>query len=164
MIKVGPQFWPRGTSWDHKGRCEISRIFISCSQSRIHSIHFAYIEGGNKVVFSDKIGGGGEGTTSMQTITLDHPSEYITGISGGCQGSYGGPYLSSITFHTNKATYGPYVPGAIDKSSLVTDFNYEVGGRFYGFFGTYRPDGIESIGFYMKPLEKLPNAHRALLQ
>lgn len=100
----------------------------------------------------------------MQQITLDYPSEFITGISGGCQGSYGGPYLSSITFHTNKATYGPYTPGAPDKTSQVTNFNYQVGGKFYGFFGTYKSAEIESIGFYMKPLEKLANADRALLQ
>lgn len=87
-------------------------------------------------------------------ITFDHPSEYITRISGRYRCDLGPIYLMSITFNTNKATYGPYLP--LDHRNLsVIDFNFDVGGKFYGFFGTFFPNGIESIGFYMKPIENV---------
>lgn len=89
-------------------------------------------------------------------ITFDYPSEYITRISGRYRYDLGSNYLWSITFHTNKGTYGPYLP-TDDRNLSVINFNYHIGGKFCGFFGTYLGNGIESIGVYMKPLENPAN-------
>ena len=87
-------------------------------------------------------------------ITFDYPSEYITRVSG----KYELPnILVSITFHTNEGTYGPFTPKNPLYNLELTDFNYEVGGKFYGFFGTYNDYFIETIGFYMKPHQMLAN-------
>jgi len=166
MMRVGPTFGTRGKSWDHQGKSEISQIFISCSPDRIHYMYFAYVEDGTNVVLSDKIGGVEGSSTSLKTITLDYPSEYITEVSGCYVGvvdldedwdpeegfTPSRRYLGSITFHTNKGKYGPYTPTS-ETIAMKPNFNYEVGGKFNGFYGTYTSDGIETIGFYMKPLQ-----------
>ncbi|KAK1390380.1 hypothetical protein POM88_018558 [Heracleum sosnowskyi] len=154
MMKVGPTFSTRGTPWDNQGKAEITQIFISCSQTYINYMYFAYIENG-RYVLSDKFGGG-QGSASIKTVTFDYPSEYITQISG----KYRTPnamrtFLSSITFYTNKGTYGPYAPSSSYFSGCESEFNYEIGGKFCGFFGTHTGDSIESIGFYMKPLQMM---------
>ena len=97
-------------------------------------------------------------------FTFDYPSEKITRLSC-CYETYydGHRYLRSIRLHTNKCKYevcclggdpdldnDPFF-GALDEYVTVTEFDYEVGGEFYGFFGTNWDDGIETIGFYMKP-------------
>lgn len=175
MLKVVPTF-PQarqaGTSWDHQGKSKISQIFIACSEYRIDSIQFAYVEDGG-VVLSERIGRK-EGCDTLKTITFNYPSEYITRVSGHYETYYhGNRYLSSITFHTNKGKHGPYEPSSLggdpdcdhEEFNLfdsrdddvyidpVKKFDYEVGGEFNGFFGTYRSGGIETIGFYMKPVQ-----------
>lgn len=90
-------------------------------------------------------------------VSFDYPSEYITRVSGQYIAKHPTSHLCSITFHTNKGTYGPYVPGEHKKGIDVRDFNYQMGGKFCGFFGSYHKDSIESIGFYFDPREKLAN-------
>lgn len=73
-----------------------------------------------------------------------------------------GKKLISITFHTNRGTYGPFGPASpVNEGQEVMDFSYQVGGTFGGFFGTYRALGIESIGFYMMPLRRIGNQRMA---
>ncbi|KAK1350709.1 inactive protein RESTRICTED TEV MOVEMENT 1-like [Heracleum sosnowskyi] len=165
MIKAGPTWNTRGDDWDHKGRSDISQIFISRSENRIKFIHFLYVEDqGNRLVLSQKIGGGG--TQSLDTITLDYPSEFITRVSGKYNYRWFSKFLRSFTLETNKRTYGPYQAGTPSCWYKEIEFNYEVEGKFWGFFGTHRKlkfcglfgdkrDGIESIGIYIKPAENL---------
>ncbi|KAK1390379.1 Jacalin-type lectin domain-containing protein [Heracleum sosnowskyi] len=159
MMKLGATFRTVGTPWDHQGKSEISQIFISSSRYMLDFIQFAYVEDGN-VVLSDKIGGGA-GSSNLQTITFDYPSEYITRVNGAYVNDETSKKLCSITFYTNKRKYGPYGPGLCtdhfdlidfqEMDSYLDEFNYEVGGNFWGFFGTCKSKGIESIGLYMKP-------------
>lgn len=92
-------------------------------------------------------------------ITFDYPSEHIIKISGKYMRDFTTQFLSCITFYTNKGTYGPYAPppnkATFDSYNFSPrEFSYEIGGEFCGFFGTYKSQRIESIGFYMKPLRK----------
>lgn len=71
MMKVRPALRLRtvGTSWDHLGKATISQIFISWSHDWIDSIQFTYVEdGGNKIAFSEKIGGG-TGSNYMESVS-----------------------------------------------------------------------------------------------
>lgn len=94
----------------------------------------------------------------LMKIRLDYPSENITGISGRYEDrwGWGSKYLRSISFETNKRTYGPFVAASSSWWNWHTsiEFNYKVGGKFCGFFGTHWHDGIESIGIYIKPIAK----------
>ncbi|KAL1808305.1 hypothetical protein ACET3Z_025295 [Daucus carota] len=159
MIRIGPAYPGRGIPWDHKGKTEVAQILISCNRNRINFMYFVYVEdGGTKLVLSEKIGRE-ETSHSMETVNFDYPSEYITRVSGQYN-DYLGKYLRSITFHTNKGVYGPFAPGAPGaptKGLVSIDFNYQVAGKFGGFFGSYETDSIETIGFYIDPLQKLAN-------
>lgn len=69
MMKARPALRTVGTSWDHLGKANISQIFISWSNDWIDSIQFTYVEdGGNKIAFSDKIGGG-KGSNYMESVS-----------------------------------------------------------------------------------------------
>lgn len=60
MLKVGPSWNTRAESWDHQGFSKIAQIFISRCDGRVNFIQFVYSEdGGNQLVQSQKIGGGG---------------------------------------------------------------------------------------------------------
>ncbi|KAK1350708.1 inactive protein RESTRICTED TEV MOVEMENT 1-like [Heracleum sosnowskyi] len=166
MLKAGPTWCTTGKAFDHLGKSEIAQIFIFRGDDSIFYIQILYAEdGGNKLVLSEKIGSSSAiGSNSLNTVTLDYPSEFITGVSGKYRQFVilpGPPKLRSITFHTNKRKYGPFEASPIRTvrfRETETEFSYDVGSsKFCGIFGTYLSDGIESIGIYVKPIEKLPN-------
>ncbi|KAL6525024.1 hypothetical protein OROMI_030617 [Orobanche minor] len=174
MLKLCKPFPTVGTVWDHCGKSEISQIFISTSaRSRIDFIQFAYVDQDGIPVLSERIGGG-SGSSNLQTITFDYPTEHITRLKGCYLDDAESKNLCSIIFHTNKHKYGPYGLGRVisfddvdlfdieelTEMELQNEFNYEVGGEFFGFFGTFKSNCVESIGLYMKPLP-LPKQARA---
>lgn len=80
MIKAGPTWRTKGDDWDHKGRSDIAQIFISRSENRIKFIHFLYIEDqGNRLVLSQKIGGGG--TKSLDTVSPLLTDPYLRSLN-----------------------------------------------------------------------------------
>lgn len=88
-------------------------------------------------------------------ITLDYPHEVITGVTGKYRVFGIATRLISITFVTNKRKYSLEVSRAGSSKSDI-EFEYFVGcNKFGGFFGLSNNDGIEAIGIYLKPLEKL---------
>lgn len=91
-------------------------------------------------------------------ITLDYPHEFITGVTGKYQVPRcgGTQHLRSITFVTNKLKYGPMEVSLKDQGHKDVEFEYNVGKQFGGFFGNIVSDGLENIGVYLKPLDKLP--------
>ncbi|KAF3649914.1 putative TMV resistance protein N-like [Capsicum annuum] len=89
------------------------------------------------------------------TVVLDHPSEFLTSMRGFHDvGLLDTPiYLRSVTFGTNKGTYGPYGM-KISVNYKVKEFNFPVGvdRTFGGFHGTEHGHSIESIGVYVKAI------------
>ncbi|KAL6511985.1 hypothetical protein OROGR_021582 [Orobanche gracilis] len=159
MLKLYKPFPTVGTVWDHCGKSEISQIFISASRYRIDFIQFAYVQNGIPVL-SERIGGG-SGSCNLETITFDYPTEHITRFQGCYVADAESKYLCSIIFHTNKRKYGAYGGFCTDGDLIdyqdlnetgLDDFDYHVGGEFWGFIGTYKSNCVESIGLYMKPL------------
>ncbi|KAK1369981.1 Inactive protein restricted tev movement 1 [Heracleum sosnowskyi] len=156
MFKVGPAAKASGSVWDDKGKSEIAQIYIGGYENRFKFIQFLYVENGNTVATSKILGLPCEGgCTFFDMITLDYPSEYITGVSGWYQDHNGSKFLRLINFHTNKTTYGPFIASPANKGLDQIEFNYQVGSKFHGFFGTYLQNGVESIGIYSKPMDKL---------
>ncbi|WOH13069.1 hypothetical protein DCAR_0832578 [Daucus carota subsp. sativus] len=166
MLKAGLP-WTDGLAWDHKGKCDIAQIIVSRSINCIDFIQFVYVEDeGKKLVVSEKIGNDVPIIFSLNTITLDYPHEVITGsgVKGKCEELSTGDsegfqkLLRSITFVTNKRSYGPFEVEQTAGSEEF-EFEYHVGFKqFGGFFGTYMLYGLETIGIYMKPMEKLLNS------
>ncbi|KAL3505631.1 hypothetical protein ACH5RR_031013 [Cinchona calisaya] len=144
MIKIGPVGNLNSGEWDEKGRTEIVQIFVS-HDDQIHSLQFQYYENGS--LFLSDIHGQSNGN-KFDVVKLDYPSEYLTCISGF---KFPG-YLTSITFTTNRGTYGPFGQAARDNR----EFRFQLGQdrQFGGFCGT-ADYCVRSIGVYFKPITTL---------
>ncbi|KAF8394061.1 hypothetical protein HHK36_020263 [Tetracentron sinense] len=143
MIKLEAAGYPSwGGAWGDEGKCEIIQIFISHDKSEIKYIQFVYVEN-EKVVLPKRFGlvtG-----SSVDTVDLNHPSEFITWVSGSFSDSTSA--LTSITLGTNQGTYGPF---GVKQNN---EFHFRMGNRrtFAGFHGTHSAStGILSIGVYVK--------------
>lgn len=72
MLKFGSSS-SGGRACDHKEKTEIAQIIVLRSKTRINSINFLFVEDGcNKLVMSEKIGGGGGGDggcLSLNTVS-----------------------------------------------------------------------------------------------
>ncbi|KAK1390344.1 Jacalin-type lectin domain-containing protein [Heracleum sosnowskyi] len=149
MYKIGASTKASGSVWDAKGKSKIAEIYIASNKKYFRFIDFVYGDNQNTPRLSGLSCQGD--ITFFNTITLEYPFEFINGISGFYERDYGSKYLRSITFHTNKAKYGPFIACPANEESEQIEFNYQVGSNFSGFFGTNLPNGVESIGIYCKP-------------
>ncbi|KAL8250106.1 hypothetical protein R6Q59_033799 [Mikania micrantha] len=140
-ILLGPWGGNGGDEWDdgvHSGVKEITLVYGSC----IHSIQLTYDNNG-KHFLAEKHGHIG-GTKSAQ-IKLQFPDEILISVSGHyCPIVYGGsPVIRSLTFKTNKRTFGPF---GVEEG---TPFNFMTnGGHIVGFAGK---SGwfLDSLKFYL---------------
>ncbi|CAN4114078.1 unnamed protein product [Withania somnifera] len=140
----------KGTAWEDVDVDEIAMIFISYGRSVGH-LQFLYVKDGK---FSLS-GSHGDPIENLETIKLDYPSEYVIGVNGR-HGIFGTDrILKSITFVTNKNSYGPFPR---DKPTYMgvedTEFNINVldHGWINGFHGTMFGGQLESFGVYIKPV------------
>ncbi|CAN8311367.1 unnamed protein product [Cochlearia groenlandica] len=153
FIKVGPlsqtnSHYRSYKSFDLKGHKEISQIFVSGDEDGIKSLQFQYVVNA-KYVLSDQYGVC-TNISNFNTIELNHPAEYITGVNG----IYTSDNIKVITFTTNIKKYGPFgITDANLQSKFCSpkSFTYNLGKSFQfgGFHGTYGSYGVTSIGFYL---------------
>lgn len=150
MIKVGPagEQEQGGTRWDEKGRDEVAQIFVSYTHDTVYSLQFLFYEN-DKLVMSNKHGI--NECESFCAVTFDYPTEFLTSISGSFRTSYGCTILNSISFGTNKGSYGPFGT----PSDKANKFTFQIGNypSFGGFHGSKSRRGIDSFGIYMKPIK-----------
>ncbi|KAK4774459.1 hypothetical protein SAY86_009394 [Trapa natans] len=130
-----------GTSWDdgkHNGVREIQLIYGHC----IDSILVVY-DKNNTPVKGEKHGG--SGGSNYTEVKLQYPDEYLVSVSGNyCTMVKGGtPVIRSLTFKTNKKTYGPF------GMELGTPFCFQLEGHhivgFKGRSGWY----LDAISFHI---------------
>ncbi|PHU21739.1 hypothetical protein BC332_06846 [Capsicum chinense] len=158
MIEVGPAGELRRygtTSWDAKGRGELAQIFVSYDDDTVCSLQFLFYKNGKLV--STKHGYDGS-YVNFDSVILDYPSEFLTSISGSFHSFTNGAALSSITFGTNKGTYGPFG----DPSSTSTKhFNFQIGNQFSfgGFHGSLRQ--LHPVTLKVDDLELFTHTGRA---
>jgi hypothetical protein len=82
-------------------------------------------------------------------VKLDYPDEFLTSIHGhyGCLIEWGPVFVRSLTFESNRKTYGPF------GTEQGTYFSFPMaGGKIVGFHGK---SGwyLDAIGAYLKPIE-----------
>ena len=83
-------------------------------------------------------------------VKLDCPDEFLTSIHGhyGCLNEWGPVFVRSLSFESNRKTYGPF------GTEQGTYFSFPMaGGKIVGFHGKagwY----LDAIGAYLKPVEK----------
>nr|GMD02508.1 inactive protein RESTRICTED TEV MOVEMENT 1-like [Ipomoea batatas] len=102
MMKVSlmPQC-SHGIEWDDINLGQVMGIKIYYDSSGIYSLTFIYVDDNVFRVSSH----GKNGFENSQTIILDYPTEFLTGVNGYRNISY---VVKCITFVTNKATHGPF--------------------------------------------------------
>ncbi|RDX61002.1 Jacalin-related lectin 19, partial [Mucuna pruriens] len=105
-VVVGPWGGNGGNSWDDgtlTGVREIKLVYDRC----IDSIHVVYDKNGNPFT-TEKHGGVGGNKTAE--IKLQFPDEFLMSVSGHyCPVVRGGtPVIRSLTFKSNRKTFGPY--------------------------------------------------------
>ncbi|KAL9460933.1 hypothetical protein AB3S75_004012 [Citrus x aurantiifolia] len=140
-IAIGPWGGNGGTSWDdgiYHGVREITLAYDRC----IDSIRVVYDKKGNPVT-AEKHGGVGGNRTAE--IKLRFPEEFLISVSGHyCPVVYGGsPVIRSLTFKSNKRTFGPFGVEEGAPFTFSMDGGLVVG--FKGRSGWY----VDAIGFYL---------------
>ncbi|XP_056160717.1 jacalin-related lectin 4-like [Syzygium oleosum] len=134
--------------WDDGKYTDVRQIVIGFD-SAIKSISILYDEHGRPVgPFTHGTSGGGK----TYTIKLDHPSEYLTSISGYTEEVFGLTILQSLTVHTNRRDHGPI--GTANKGRQFS--SPYTGGKIVGFHGSCNGPHLESIGAHYEPI---PHTH-----
>lgn len=145
-----------GGEWTDGTYSGVKRITLTADQYALTSIQLHYALDGDEsltgISFSGAQHGGVIGIPHLGALgdrmenSLNYPEENITKISG-----HFGIYkpwpeswvvIKSLTFHTNKAKYGPC------GQESGTYFETEVEGKIVGFFGS-SGTLVDSIGMYM---------------
>ncbi|KAJ9692146.1 hypothetical protein PVL29_011292 [Vitis rotundifolia] len=135
-VVVGP-WGGGGSSWDDGSYSGVREITI-CYGWCIDSIRVVYDKNGEPVS-GDKHGGSG-GQSSE--IKLQYPEEKLIGVSGHYHPFwFCGPVIRSLTFNSNRRTFGPFGAQVGTPFSLTTDGGQIVG--FQGRSGWY----LDAIGF-----------------
>ncbi|KAI6701552.1 hypothetical protein NL676_015876, partial [Syzygium grande] len=140
---VGPFGGHGGDSFDDQTYSDIRKITIVFS-SVIESITIDYDQNGCLV--SSPRHGGSWGGQALE-LPLDYPNEYLISVSGHIQeDSY--RVINSLTFHSNKRSYGP-IGNGIGESFEFPSVDGKIIG-FHGRCGFY----LDSIGAYFGPVSR----------
>ncbi|XP_006354183.2 agglutinin alpha chain-like isoform X2 [Solanum tuberosum] len=140
----------KGTTWEDVDVGDIAMISISYGRTVSH-LQFLYVKDGK---FSPSVRHG-DLIENLEIIKLDYPSEYLIGINGRHGISGTDRILKSITFVTNKNSYGPFPKNKPTyMASEDTEFNINAldYGWLNGFHGTICGYQLESFGVYIKPM------------
>lgn len=150
---VGPWGGNGGSRWDD-GIYSGVRQLVVVHGTGIDSIQIEYDKKGSSI-WSEKHGGTGGNKTDK--VNLDYPDEFLTSVHGyyGSLNQWGHNLVRSLSFESNKKTYGPF---GVEQG---TYFSVPMTGAkivgFHGRCGWY----LDAIGVYMKSL-KQPNPAKAL--
>ncbi|KAK1436339.1 hypothetical protein QVD17_02118 [Tagetes erecta] len=148
MLKLGTKPM-QGSNWDERGKSNVAQILITHQKTMINSIQFVYRS--HKGVSHSKIYGEPDGL-NFDLLTFDDSVEYLTSVAGVC----GDDGLASISFGTNKRSFGPFgAIGTYDTFKFVLKeftYNFEHEGSFQGFHGSVKNSRVFAIGIYVQPI------------
>uniref|UniRef100_A0A9I9CHW1 Jacalin-type lectin domain-containing protein n=1 Tax=Cucumis melo TaxID=3656 RepID=A0A9I9CHW1_CUCME len=137
-----------GQPWDDGAHSTITQLLIYHNHW-ICSLQIEYDYNGQLI--SPSKHGGNEGSSSK--VVLDYPNEYLISIYGyyGYIGKWGLAHnvIRSLTFQTNRKTYGPFGKEEGVKFSFPIMGAKIVG--FHGRSGWY----LDAIGLYIQPIPKI---------
>ncbi|KAK3414055.1 hypothetical protein EUGRSUZ_I02558 [Eucalyptus grandis] len=137
---VGP-FGNGKNRWDDGKHADVRQIVV-VSGSAIESVSFTYEEG---PPFRHGRTHGGK----RNTINLDWLTEVLISVSGYIVNDFGSTVIHSLTFQSNKRTYGPFGTETGRKFSFPA-----TGGKIIGFYGS-SGSHLESLGAYLEPISHL---------
>nr|VDD46190.1 unnamed protein product [Brassica oleracea] len=132
-----------GAVWDDGTHDKVKKVFVGLAQDGIASVKFVYING------SYRVNGIEHGTPTLlgfEEFTLGS-YEYITALSAYTKTLSTQDIVTSLTFTTNKKTYGPYGK----KSGFLFTFPEDTGKQIAGFHGT-SGNVLNSIQVHYAPI------------
>ncbi|XP_038898661.1 jacalin-related lectin 3-like [Benincasa hispida] len=138
-----------GQPWDDGPHSTIRQLVIYHKQC-VCSLHVEYDKNGNSIWRSKH--SGNEGSSSK--VVLDYPNEYLISIYGyyghiSEWGKFAADVIRSLTFQTNRKTYGPYGMEEGAKFSFPI-----MGAKIVGFHGRCGWF-LDAIGLYVQPIPKI---------
>ncbi|KAM7468839.1 hypothetical protein LguiA_007022 [Lonicera macranthoides] len=140
-ISIGPWGGQGGSPWSYMTNRGINQIVINVG-SNIKSISFQDTTGLDSATFG---GNNPNDIGERKTVLINWPSEYLISISG----TYGNfdslVTITSLSFTTNRDTYGPFGTGSGTSFSIPINNNMVVG--FYGRASYY----LNAFGIFVKP-------------
>nr|GMD23115.1 inactive protein RESTRICTED TEV MOVEMENT 1-like [Ipomoea batatas] len=133
---------------------QVIGIVVSYNSTFIHTLRFLCVKDNIRQISEQHGCSGG----NSEMIALDYPTEFLTAVHGYRDGSANlyssgsSITIKSITFVTNKATYGPF--GQQLKGNCGTPFGFKISGNdsrnwISGFYGTVYRGYLECLGVYV---------------
>ncbi|XP_027091225.1 uncharacterized protein [Coffea arabica] len=146
-ISVGPWGGQDGYHWDD-GVYSTVRQLVIAHGAGIDCIQIEYDRNGTSM-WSEKHGG--NGGAKIDKVRLDYPNEFLTSIHGfyGSLQEWGPIFIRSLTFESNKRSYGPY---GIEQGTYFTFPMTQ--GKIVGFHGNCGWF-LDAIGVHLEPLTNL---------
>ncbi|KAJ6684831.1 JACALIN-RELATED LECTIN 3 [Salix purpurea] len=143
-VAAGPWGGQEGFPWDDGVHSTVKQLVIAHGAG-IESIQVEYDRKGTSIWSQIHGGNGGMKTT----VKLDCPDEFLTSVHGyyGSLDGWGPVFVRSLTFQSNKKTYGPFGVEQGTYFSFPTSGGKIVG--FHGKSGWY----LDAIGIYLKPIQ-----------
>ncbi|KAK4429256.1 Agglutinin [Sesamum alatum] len=149
----GPWGGCGGKQWDDGVFSAVKGIhlhFTSAFTTGIHGIQFEYLGGDGRSIWSARHGAKSQ---KVVKIEIDGDDEFLIGLAGfygrmnGCKGLDDGgiEVIKSLTFYTNKGSYGPYGDGNGNYFTSMACGNGKVVG-FRGSSGTH----LNAIGLHLQ--------------
>ncbi|PWA44895.1 lectin 3 [Artemisia annua] len=144
-VRVGPWGGEDGSQWQYeiKANERITGYLICANSECVYALHLN-VEPKNQVLklFGDV--GGDRAPGRCDTFNFED-DEHITGFSGTyATNEAGNTYVTSLSFITNKQTYGP--TGTPRGTSFLLPVTR---GKFVGYFGWFSA-GLSSLGAILK--------------
>ncbi|KAJ9536358.1 hypothetical protein OSB04_un000450 [Centaurea solstitialis] len=150
--EMGPFGAFAGKYWDDGVFSTVKRIHVFMDESLkvLRGIQILYVKRDSKLILSSMHGGTSKDKLEQAAlVNLDGTDEYLTRISrlyGPVDGFNGMEAITSITFHTNKAKYGPY--GEQSGDGYFTSAQSH--GKVVGFHGRESNGFLTAIGVHME--------------
>ncbi|XP_019155372.1 PREDICTED: jacalin-related lectin 3-like [Ipomoea nil] len=146
----------KGDTWDDNSLGQVVGILVSHTSrsTAIDSLRFLCVKD-NVHQMSEEHGGGGD---NSEMIMLDYPKEFLIEVHGIRNVAVGfnstTKYtIRSLTFVTNKATYGPFGQQRSCPNDIVFGFKIagnEPGNWIAGFYGIDYAGYIRGLGVYVR--------------
>ncbi|KAF2286142.1 hypothetical protein GH714_010901 [Hevea brasiliensis] len=145
-VVLGPFGGQGGDAWDDQFYSAIRQIQLTICEFGIESVRFEYDKNGQPVS-SPKHGSKAQGM--LKKVILDYPGEFLISVSGTYGKEYGLEIVQSLTFQSNRKTYGPFGLNKGNHFSLASAGDKVTG--FHGRCGYY----LDAIGVHIEPIYHL---------
>ncbi|KDP26963.1 hypothetical protein JCGZ_22259 [Jatropha curcas] len=145
-IILGPYGGHYGDPWEDKSYSTLRQIQLTVCEFGIESIRFQFDRNGSSA-WSKRHGSKAEG--KLEKVILDYPSEFLISVSGTYGEEHNLTMVQSITFQSNKKSYGPFGLNKGNHFSLASAGDQIIG--FHGRSGYC----LNAIGAYIEPMSYL---------